>query len=61
MFVYLGVELWGDACAVVCACLRQGIVYETMGLSALPNYHTGGTVHIVCNNQVGFTTDMICA
>ncbi|RVX13636.1 2-oxoglutarate dehydrogenase, mitochondrial [Vitis vinifera] len=36
---------------------RQGVVYETLHLSALPNYTTGGTIHIVVNNQVAFTTD----
>ncbi|KAJ0044327.1 hypothetical protein Pint_06241 [Pistacia integerrima] len=35
----------------------QGVVYETFHLSALPNYTTGGTIHIVVNNQVAFTTD----
>ncbi|WCJ19551.1 2-oxoglutarate dehydrogenase mitochondrial [Euphorbia peplus] len=35
----------------------QGLVYETLHLSALPNYTTGGTIHIVVNNQVAFTTD----
>jgi 2-oxoglutarate dehydrogenase E1 component len=32
-------------------------VYETLHLSALPNYTTGGTIHLVVNNQVAFTTD----
>ncbi|KAE8671985.1 Nodulin MtN21 /EamA-like transporter family protein [Hibiscus syriacus] len=36
---------------------RQGVVYETLHLSALPNYTTCGTMHIVVNNQVAFTTD----
>lgn len=35
----------------------QGVVYETLHLSDLPNYTIGGTIHIVVNNQVAFTTD----
>ncbi|KAL9106412.1 MAG: hypothetical protein Q9227_008554 [Pyrenula ochraceoflavens] len=48
----MGVLLHGDA-----AFAAQGVVYETMGFHALPAYSTGGTVHIVVNNQIGFTTD----
>ena len=48
----MGVLLHGDA-----AFAAQGVVYETMGFYALPAYSTGGTIHIVVNNQIGFTTD----
>jgi 2-oxoglutarate dehydrogenase E1 component len=34
----------------------EGVVAETLGLSALPGFTTGGTVHVVVNNQLGFTT-----
>ena len=35
----------------------QGIVSEVFNLQSLPGYETGGTIHLIANNQIGFTTD----
>lgn len=49
---HMPVLLHGDA-----AFAGQGVVYETIQMSRVPDFAVGGTIHVIVNNQVGFTTD----
>jgi len=50
----LCIQMHGDA-----AFTGQGVVMETLGLSGLPHFASGGSIHVIVNNQIGFTTPAV--
>jgi hypothetical protein len=49
---YMSIQIHGDA-----AFSAQGVVTESLGLANLPHFNVGGTLHLIVNNQLGFTTE----